>query len=163
MSIIKEFETAAAVVAAEAAGDEVVFDFQIKEFGPDPDDPDNEVLVKTVVCHAFQPSEGQFMMLMADTQARSRSMGERLAAIIDFVIEVMDDESQAYITGRLMDRHDAFGLADIEPIAEWLIEEWGGRPTKQPSDFAPSRKTGGQRSTPRTRKSTSSASARTAS
>lgn len=154
---MREFETAAAAVAAENAEDEEVFPFQISEWD------DEENLIQKVTCNAYKPSEGQFIMLMADTQSRGRTTEQKLAAIVDFVVEVMDPESHTYIVNRLMDRHDPFGLADIQPIVEWLIEEWGGRPTKRPSDFARSRKNGGPKSTPRTRKSTSSASAQTAS
>jgi hypothetical protein len=152
---MREFETAVAATRAEDT-DEPTIDFAVLEF-----DEDEEV--KRVVCHAYFPGEGEVLMLIADAMGRRSSGPEKIAAIIDFLVNVLDEESTEYITGRLLDRHDPFGIGEIEPIVFALIEEMGGRPTKQPSDFAQSRKAVGPKSTPRTRKSTSSGRARTAS
>lgn len=152
-----EFDTAVASLTRE---DEEVYPFTVVEIGEDEDG--NEVRRK-VECRALQPEEGQLLVFMADGMGRNSGLPEKTAAMVNFLVDNLDEESKAYIVGRLMDRSDPFGAEQIKDIVFWLIEEWGGRPTKQPSDFAPSRKTGGQSSTRRTTKSTSSASRRTAS
>jgi hypothetical protein len=157
---LREFETAVAAARAEDEQDEYPIDFAVLEISEDDDGAEK---VERVICHARQPGEGEVIVLIADAMGRRSSLPEKVAAIIDFLIAVLDDESQDYIVGRLMDPRDPFGISEIEPIVFALMEEMGGRPTKQPSDFARSRKTGGQNSQRRTRKSTSSASARTAS
>lgn len=155
---MKEFETALAAASQEE--DTASLDFVVVEITEAEDGSEQRV---KVICHAYPPSEGQVLLLLADAVGRNRGTQDKIAAIVDFMVDVLDKESHDYIVGRLLDRRDPFGVAQIEPIVMWMIEEWGGRPTKQPSDFAPSRKTGGQSSTRRTSKSTSSASQRTAS
>ncbi|HEY5419337.1 MAG TPA: hypothetical protein VIL10_01265 [Marmoricola sp.] len=152
-----EFDTAVARARVEDE-EEVAYPFTIVER-----DPDTDAVLDKVVCHAYHPGDGQVIVLIADTMGRRSSTSDKIAGIIDFFTDVLDDESKEYIVRRLMDRRDPFGLADVEPIVFYLVEEWGGRPTKQPSDFSRSQKVAGQKSTPRTRKSTSSASRRTAS
>ena len=153
-----EFDTAVARVQAEGETEETPFSFTIVER-----DPDTDAVLNRVECHAYQPAEGQILVMIADVMGRRSSMTDKVAGIIDFFTDVLDDESKDYIVGRLLDRHDPFGVADIQPIVNYLVEEWGGRPTVQPTDYLPSRKPGGQSSTRRTSKSTSSGSRRTAS
>lgn len=148
---MKEFATAVRAVQE----DEDYLEFVLVE-----EDEDGEA-VRTV-CRAYPPGDGQVAMMMAG-MGRHTSNETRVAAIIDFLIGVLDEESHRYITDRLLDRRDPFGLAEINEILHWLVEEWGGRPTKSPSDFSPSRKAVGQKSTRSTSKSTSSASRRTGS
>jgi hypothetical protein len=125
------------------------------------DEDDN--VVNSVECHAFRPAEGQVLVLLADTIGRRAKPSDKVAGIIDFFVDVLDRESHEYIVDRLLDPEDDFGFENISEIAFGLVEEWGGRPTKRPSDFAPSRKKGGQRSTRTTSKSTSSRSRSTGS
>lgn len=154
-----EFDTAVARVRdTDEDQEEAPIEFTVVER-----DEDTEEVIRRVKCHAYNPGEGQIVILLTDVMGRRTNNAEKVAGIVDFFTEVLDPESKQYIVRRLMDRKDPFGMADIEEIAMGLVEEWGGRPTKQPSDFAQSRKTGGQRSTRRTSKSTSSASRRTAS
>lgn len=157
---MREFETAVAVARAEDSPEEATIEFVVVEIG---EDEEGEETRERIMCHAYHPGEGEVIMLISDAMGRRSSVPEKVAAIIDFLVNVLDDESTDYIVGRLLDRRDPFGISEIEPIVFGLIEEMGGRPTKQPSDFARSRKNGGQKSTQRTRKSASSASARTAS
>lgn len=126
-------------------------------------DPDTDEILDRVECHAYYPGEGQILVLMTDVMGRRAGTAEKLAGIIDFFTDVLDPESKDYIVKRLLDPEDPFGLEEIQPIVFGLVEEWGGRPTKLPSDYASSRKTGGQKSTPRTSKRTSSGSRTTGS
>lgn len=154
-----EFDTAVARVKDENEQDErEPIEFTIVER-----DPDTEEVLDRVVCHAYPPGDGQVIVLVTDVMGRRSNTMQKLAGIIDFFVDVLDEESRDYITKRLLDPEDPFGLEEIEGVVWGLVEEWGGRPTKQPSDFAPSRKKGGQRSTPRTSKSTSSRSRSTGS
>lgn len=153
-----EFDTAVARVAAEDEVEEAPYAFTIVER-----DPDTDAIINRVECHAYRPEEGQFVVMVTDVMGRRATLADKIAGTVDFCTEILDEPSKDYVVRRLLDRRDPFGLAELQPIIDWLIGEWGGRPTKQPSDFARSRKSGGQSSTPRTRKSTSSGSRRTAS
>lgn len=110
----------------------------------------------------FDPSEGQMLMYMAQT-GRHSTNSARVAAIINFFMELFDEASREHLTGRLMDRDDAFGVSMIEEMLESLTEEWTGRPTQSPAASTQSPRNGGRKSTPRTPRSTSSVSQTTAS
>jgi len=114
------------------------------------------------VLRYYKPVEGQVLLYMAQT-GRHASRDDRVAAIINFFMELFDERSREHLVGRLMDRDDPFGVRTVEEIMEALIEEWVGRPTQSPSVSARSQRSGGPRSTARTRKSTSSDSPSTVS
>jgi len=135
---MKEFTTAAESV--EITGDEMI-EFKI----------DGES------CHAFQPSNGQLAVLLASI-ASTQQWTHQVAGVINFFDAVLDEDSSAYITRRLLDRRDQFGIDEVQDIIAWLVEEWSARPTQPPSGSTPSPPRGGAKSTPRTRKSTSSGS-----
>ena len=123
------------------------------------DKPDEESLTFKVDGHelvCFMPTPAQFAYAMSSV-GRRRDTGEKLAGIIDFFVEVLDEESQQYIENRLLDRKDPFGLEEVSAIMEWMVEEWTGRPTEPPSVSTRSRANGGQKSKRPTTKQTSSA------
>jgi hypothetical protein len=151
-----EFNTAVARVGAR---DEA----QVHTFTIIERDPDTEEIVNKVECHAYDPTEGQVIMMITEVMGRRANIADKIAGFIDFFTDVLDEESKDYVIHRLLDPNDTFGIEDVQPIVFWLMEEFGGRPTRQPSDYLPSRKAGGQRSTQRTSKSTSSRSRSTAS
>jgi hypothetical protein len=99
---------------------------------------------------AYPPSAGQLAMLTA-AQADSRDVTESMAAIIDFLDGMLDEDAQAMYRRRLLDRDDPFDFDTVNDIVEGLIEEWSARPTKSPSVSSPSRKSAGSRSTARPR------------
>jgi hypothetical protein len=155
-----EFETAA---KRKMEADEVVdrgpaTPFKIAEYVDGEDEP-----AQVVECEAYYPGEAAIVMLMTDVTARRSTTSQKAVGLIDFFFACLSDETNDYLYGRFIDTEDPFDLVDIREIIFGLIEEWGGRPTKQPSDFAPSRKTGGQSSTRRTSPSTSSRSRSTGS
>lgn len=110
-------------------------------------------MVDGVECRAYAPSDGQLAMLVVSISKRS-SQHEKIAGIINFFDSTLDEESREYITDRLLDRTDPFGVVQVEEIIEFLIEEWTGRPTKSPSGSTRSQRPGGQKSTRRTPVST---------
>jgi hypothetical protein len=114
-----------------------------------------EFKVDGVDLKCFKPKDGQLAMLMAST-GRHTSQHTKVAGIIDFFVEVMDEPSHHYIVDRLLDRQDPFGLEEVEQIMMWMIEEWTGRPTESPSVSTRSPQSAGQNSTPTTSPSTSS-------
>lgn len=105
----------------------------------------------------YKPAEGQYMVFMAST-SRHSPQNEQIAAVVNFFVELFDKDSQVYLVERLLDRDDPFGIDQINEILDALAEEWSGRPTHPSTGSAPSQKTGGRKSTPPTRKLTSSAS-----
>jgi len=141
--IIREFTTA----AREAQSD---------------DDQAIPFVVDGRECLCYKPDASQFAVLMA-TISRQNDWAAQIAGVINFFASVLDQPSHAYLTGRLLDRDDPFGIEEVQEIIEWMIEEWTGRPTQSPSGSTQSRQHGGPKSTPRTRKSTSSHSRPTAS
>jgi PhoPQ-activated pathogenicity-related protein len=94
----------------------------------------------------YAPAEGQYMVFMAST-SRHASNNEQVAGVVNFFIGLFDDESQTYLTERLMDRKDPFGIDMINQILDAMVEEWTGRPTKSPTASSRSPKTGGRKST----------------
>lgn len=140
---IKEFTTAAR--DAEISPDEVM-----------------EFAVDGQTCRCFEPSPGQLAILLASISS-TQSWTHQVAGVINFFDAVLDDDSRTYITQRLLDRQDRFGIEEVQEIIEWMVEEWSARPTRSPSGSTPSPPKGGRKSTARTPRSTSSANARTGS
>ena len=95
---------------------------------------------------AYKPTEGQFALLMV-AMGKYSSRTDQAAGVIDFFINVLDKPSQQYVVDRMMSRDDMIPLEDITEILEWMVEEWGGRPTQSPSGSTPSRRNGGRKST----------------
>ena len=108
-------------------------------------------------CHYIKPSDTQIALLMAQ-MGKFSTIPEQIAGIVNFFVQALDDESYQYVVGRLMDRRDPFGIDQIQEILAWMMEEWTGRPTQPPSVSTESPPNGGQKSTRRTTKSTSSRS-----
>ena len=153
-----EFDTAAKrVVDDEPREREYDLVFPIHER-----DEDDEI-VDTFEARAARPGDGVIAVLLTDIQGRRSTASDKVAGLIDFVMDVVDRPTRDYLVKRLLDEDDPFGTEAITEMAMALVEEWGGRPTKQPSDYAPSRKTGGQRSTRTTSRQTSSRSRSTGS
>lgn len=103
---------------------------------------------------AYPPSPGQMAMLIS-AQAESRDVTESVAAIIDFLDGILDEDAQAMFRRRLLDRDDSFDFDTVNEIVEGLIEDWSARPTTSSSVSSSSRKSAGSRSTakPRSRAS----------
>lgn len=98
---------------------------------------------------AYRPTDGQYALLMM-AMGRHASDMQQFAGIIDFFINVLDEESQRYVVERMASRDSIIPLEKITEIMEWMIEEWGGRPTQPPSASTSSQRNGGRRSTART-------------
>lgn len=132
------------------------------------DDPDIEIptmfKVGDLTCRAYQPTSGQVAMMFSRASERNED-GERTAATIDFMLGIFDKETSKELGSRLLDRDDPFELENLTEIFEWLMEEWGARPTQSPSASSRSRASGGRKSTgkPRAVESTHLVSASTAS
>lgn len=65
---------------------------------------------------------------------------------VDAMFELFDEETAAYLRGRLLDLADGMSLDTIQEIIMWAIEEEAGRPTGPSSDSVPSRSNAGPRS-----------------
>lgn len=87
---------------------------------------------------AYPPTGGQLALVMASVGKHSQTV-DRVAATIDFLDSILDEQGQTLIRERLMDRNDPFDLEQVENILDYLIKEWSARPTKRPSDFQRSR------------------------
>ena len=98
---------------------------------------------------AFQPTEGQFALLMM-VMGRHASNVDQFAGVIDFFIQVLDEPSQRYVIDRMMSRVDVIPMETIVAVLEAMIEEWGGRPFQKASGSTPSRGKGGKKSIART-------------
>jgi len=77
-------------------------------------------------CH--KPTDGQLAMLMAST-GRHTSQHTQIAGVIDFFVSLLDNESQILVSDWLLDREDPFGIAEVNDIMSWMVEEWTARPT----------------------------------
>lgn len=113
------------------------------------DEADLIFMVDGQEMRAYKPTEGQFALLMM-ALGRHVSDNEQFAGAIDFFINVLDDRSQQYVIDRMMSRDKIIPLEQIIEIMHWMVEEWGGRPTRPPSGSTQSRSNGGRKSTART-------------
>lgn len=130
---MREFVTAAEKAEESAEG------------GPEP-------LVFAIDGHelrAYQPSEGQFALLMM-AMGRYTTQTDQFAGILDFFIQVLDSESERHVLDRMSQRETTIDMDTIADILTWMIEEWGGRPFQNRSASTSSRRNGGRKSTPRT-------------
>lgn len=107
------------------------------------------------VIRAYRPTDGQIAMLMA-ALGRHTSESTKIAGVVDFFVATLDDDGYNYVTNRLLSREDALEMDQIQEVIEWMIEEWSGRPTQQPSASTPLQASGGPKSSPTTSRSTSS-------
>lgn len=98
----------------------------------------------------FSPcTESQMAMLMASASATGNTM-ESVADTINFFFSLIDDRDQfVHMKHRLFDKEDPFSVPELTDILLYLVEEWSARPTKQPSDFTPSQRSAGRKSTAR--------------
>jgi hypothetical protein len=150
---VKEFITA--VAAKESDDKEGWIEFPVVE----QDTEGNRV--RTMNCRAKRPTSGQVAYLSMTTHKR-QSWETQVSGIINFVMAIMDDETAAYLSDRLLDHNDPFEIEQIQEIIEYLVEEWAARPTEPSSDSSKSPDTSGSTSTA-TEQTTSSTSASIAS
>jgi hypothetical protein len=108
-----------------------------------------------VLCKAERPTDGQIAVLMATTNAKHLTEGEMVAGIINFFASTLDDQTHNYITNKLLDRKDPFGLLEVQDIIQWMMEEWSARPTKSSPASTQSQRSDGPNSTPPTPTQTS--------
>ena len=130
---VREFITA--VKQSEEGTEEEPLVFRVEENGPE--------------LRAYKPTEGQFALLVMSLGRHASNM-DQAAGIIDFFINVLDEESERYVVQRMMGRQNIIPLSKIVEIMEWLTEEWGGRPFPSASASTSSPPRGGKKSTRRT-------------
>jgi hypothetical protein len=130
---VREFITA--VEQSEEDSNEEPLVFRVEEGGPE--------------LRAYKPTEGQYALLVMSLGRHASNM-DQAAGIIDFFINVLDEESERYVVNRMMSRENIIPLSKIVAIMEWMTEEWGGRPFQSPSGSTSSQPKGGKKSTRRT-------------
>lgn len=115
--------------------------------------------------YAYAPTQGQLVLLLDLADATPETMALAANRVMSVFWECLDDDTEAHLRERLLERTDPFDLPDIQNIIEWLVEESTARPTTPPSGSTGSPGSTGQRSTARARQraSTRSPSRRTAS
>lgn len=108
----------------------------------------------------FKPSPGQ-ASIMLTMGGRDMDL-HQTGVFISLFLELMDFDTRRYFESRLLDRNDPFSQLDcdggIMDIWEELMKGWSARPTKQPSDYRPSRRSGGKTSTASSRAKASTSS-----
>lgn len=139
---MREFTTAVKKEASKQSGKRESIEFK----------QDGETL------KAFRPDDNQFALLFAAVGLGSNGT-DGVAGTINFLLSVLDSQSKAYVSRRLLDPEDDFGMEEVQQIMFGLIEEWSGRPFESSSDSAGSQQPGGQKSMQSTSESTSSESA----
>src|SRR5262245_6105095 len=70
---------------------------------------------------AFSPTDCQVAVTMA-AFGRHTTDTQKIAGAIDFLVAVLDEDSQQYMTERLLSRTDPLDLEKIQEIIEWLVE-----------------------------------------
>lgn len=99
-----------------------------------------------VTITAYPPKAGQ-MALMLSSMSDGREPTEMIAAVVDFLDGILDEEGRAEYRRRLLKRDDPFDFDTVQEIVEGLISTWTARPTTPPSVSSSSQPSGGPRST----------------
>lgn len=133
--IVPVREFIAAVKAESEETNEEPLVFKVEKDGPE--------------LRAFKPTEGQYALLVMSLGRHATNM-DQFAGLVDFFIQVLDDNSQRYVIDKMMGRDDIIPMETIVEILEWFVEEWGGRPFRSASDSTSSQRKGGKKSTQRT-------------
>lgn len=136
---IKQFRTAARAADAEAVGEPLEVEIDGRKIVLAP------------------PTSGQLALVMVGASDVA-SESESIAASINFFFGLLNRADEKYLRRRLFDRDDPFEIDQIAEVVEYAIEEWFGRPTKSPSDFLPSQRGSGKKSTAKQRKQASTPS-----
>lgn len=144
--MVKQFTTAARKKAQPIQW----VDFEMLEPAEVEGDPPLAIKCRFVA----EPSEGQVAFLMAH-QAQHMSTNEKVGALLNFFDSALDDDTQSYITTRLLDPQDKFGLEEIHVVLSYMMEWWSGRPTRSSTDSIPPPPPTGPYSNPPTPVSTS--------
>lgn len=101
----------------------------------------------------YQPGTGQLALMLG--MVTGKLDAKAAGTFIALLFEMMEDETQNYFRGRLLDRTDGFDLEGdngLMAIFEYLTEEWSAvNPTKEPSDYQRPRQVTGGKSTATTR------------
>lgn len=121
-------------------------------------------------CLAHRPTAPQIAFAMAATTRRA-TYQDQVAAVLNFLADCLDnDESDLivegvmandgkttyeYVTDRLLDRKDDYGLEEMLGLMYWFFEEWSGRSLGSPPVFSGSPPGTGQKSPEPTPASTS--------
>ena len=116
------------------------------------EETEEEPLVFSIDGHemrAYKPTEGQYALLVMSL-GRHTSNLDQFAGVIDFFIQVLDEESERYVVSRMMSRESIIPVTKIVEILNWMVEEWGGRPFQSLSGSTSSPPKGGKKSTRRT-------------
>jgi hypothetical protein len=92
------------------------------------------------------PTTGQIAVTLAGSSEMATD-SELAAAQINFFFSLLEKRDATWFRRRLFDRSDDFDIETIGEIVEYLMEQWSARPTKQPSDYLPSQRSGGKKST----------------
>lgn len=127
---MKEFTTAVEEAEREEAGEDAIQPVKFKLDGRE--------------MTANPPTDGQLVFIMA-AMGRGQSNQQRMAAMVNIMMEVLDPEDQDYFEGRLItrDKKEKIGFKTIEAVFEHIVEQWFGTPTEGPSDSASSSQTDG--------------------
>lgn len=115
----------------------------------EPEEDADQIKIDDRICTFHRPTDGQVAMYLSGV-GRHTSTFEKVAAGVDLFIGMFDEADQAWLSGRLLDREDRFGMDAIMTILHSMIEEWSGTPTQPRSDSAGSRTPTGRKSTRRT-------------
>lgn len=110
-------------------------------------DKEGEVIAEDHEVTVLGPNGGQMTYLIGAVGSDTGTISERAAGMMNFLYDLMDEDDARWFRRRLLSRRDPFGPKEVGDITDWLLEQWVGRPTKSPSDYLPSRKSGGPRST----------------
>ena len=91
----------------------------------------------------YRPTTGQTALMMSAFSGDS-SVADGTHALLNFYRNITEDDGYAAIKGMLENPNIPDSLEQLMDLTEAVIEEFTGNPTKQPTDYLPSRQTGGR-------------------
>jgi len=121
------------------------------------EDLELEVMILDRKIHLNSPGSGQLSYLAMTIASNNRDL-LTVGRLINFIVNLMDDDDQGYVSALLLDRDSGFDGEDIVDVAEYVVEEWSSRPTQTSTGSSKSPQATGRRSTGATRKAGSTPS-----
>jgi hypothetical protein len=123
----------------------------VKKFTTEKDDDRVEIVEFELDSTLLKARKPKSASLLRMAQAADADSLTQVQALQEFIEESLTPESRDVLFGRLDDPDDDFDIADMAPIANWLVGEFTARPTGRRSASSASPKRTGSRSTARSR------------
>lgn len=95
----------------------------------------------------FRPPKTGAIAYLAARMSSSKSRPNDIAKFINHMVDLMDEDTQEVVEGRLFDVDDEFDIDGLMDLWGQIVEDEAGRPTESPDASSASRQKSGKKST----------------